>query len=252
MCTVVLLRRPGHDWPLLLAANRDEMRDRPSRPPGRHWPDRPEIVAGLDELAGGSWLGVNDHGVVAAALNRRNSLGPAPGLRSRGELVLDALDHADAAAAAEALGALDAHAFRPFNLVVADDRDAYWVAGHGEIGARSAVVTPIPDGLSMLTAYDLDDAADPRIARFRPRFLAAAIPDPAHDEWTAWQALLASQDPGDDPRASMSVALPSGFATVSSAMIALPNLAARTPRPMVFRFAAGGAMAGQWAPVALE
>ena len=41
MCTVVILRRPGHDWPLLLAGNRDEMKGRPWKPPARHWPDRP-------------------------------------------------------------------------------------------------------------------------------------------------------------------------------------------------------------------
>ena len=54
MCTVVILRRPGHDWPLILATNRDEMTDRPWRPPGRHWPDRAEVTAGRDELAGGT------------------------------------------------------------------------------------------------------------------------------------------------------------------------------------------------------
>ena len=48
MCTVVILRRPGHPWPLVFAANRDEMLDRPWRPPGRHWPERPEVVAGLE------------------------------------------------------------------------------------------------------------------------------------------------------------------------------------------------------------
>ncbi|MGH6991130.1 MAG: NRDE family protein, partial [Stellaceae bacterium] len=105
MCTLILLRRPGHDWPVILGANRDEMVARPWQPPARHWPDRPEVVAGLDELAGGSWLGVNDHGVIAGILNRHGSLGPAPGQRSRGELVLEALDHAAAAAAAAALAA---------------------------------------------------------------------------------------------------------------------------------------------------
>ena len=39
---------------------------RPWKAPARHWPDRPNVVAGLDELAGGSWLGMNDEGVVAA------------------------------------------------------------------------------------------------------------------------------------------------------------------------------------------
>ena len=84
MCTLVILRRPEHRWPVLIGANRDEMIDRPWDPPGRHWPDRPEVVAGLDRLAGGSWLGVNDWGVAAAILNRHGSLGPAPGQRSRG------------------------------------------------------------------------------------------------------------------------------------------------------------------------
>ena len=98
MCTLVILRRPEDAWPVVIGANRDEMIDRPAKPPGRHWPDRPEVVAGLDIEAGGSWLGVNDWGVAAAVLNRHGSLGPASGLRSRGELVLEALDHADAVA----------------------------------------------------------------------------------------------------------------------------------------------------------
>jgi uncharacterized protein with NRDE domain len=64
------------------------------------------LVAGLDVLAGGSWLGINDWGLVAAVLNRHGSLGPEANRRSRGELVLEALDHADAVAAAEALSHL--------------------------------------------------------------------------------------------------------------------------------------------------
>src|ERR1700751_3950190 len=127
MCTLVILRRRNHRWPVLIGANRDEMIDRPWKVPGRHWPDRPEVVAGLDLLAGGSWLGVNDWGVAAAVLNRGGSLGPAPGRRSRGELVLEALDHAEAAIAAEALGGLDPVAYRAFNMVVADNRDAFWL-----------------------------------------------------------------------------------------------------------------------------
>src|SRR5947209_6598127 len=149
MCTLVILRRPGHRWPVLIGANRDEMIDRASKPPGRHWPDRPELVAGLDILAGGSWLGVNDWGVAAAVLNRDGSLGPAPDRRSRGELVLEALDHADAAAAARALADLEPAAYRSFNLIVADSRDAFWLRhdGDGENEVRS-----VKDGRSMLAA----------------------------------------------------------------------------------------------------
>ena len=103
MCTVIVLRRPEEAWPLLLAANRDEIPSRPWEPPGRHWPDRSDVVAGYDCLGEGSWLGVNDMGVVAAVLNRSGSLGPTTDRRSRGELVLEALDHAEAGAAARAL-----------------------------------------------------------------------------------------------------------------------------------------------------
>ena len=41
MCSVVILRRPGHPWPVVIAANRDEMADRPWLAPGRHWPQQP-------------------------------------------------------------------------------------------------------------------------------------------------------------------------------------------------------------------
>src|SRR5262249_36912335 len=126
MCKLVILRRPGHRWPVLIGANRDEMIDRPSNPPGRHWADRPELVAGLDMLAGGSWLGVNDWGVAAAVLNRHGSLGPAPGQRSRGELVLEALDHADASAAAAAPAPLRPPAPRSLNPDRPAHPHAFW------------------------------------------------------------------------------------------------------------------------------
>ena len=246
MCTVILLRRPGHDWPLLLAANRDEMRDRPWLPPDRHWPDRPEVFAGLDCLAGGAWLGLNDHGVVATILNRRNTLGPAPGMRSRGELVLDALDHAEAHAAAAALGDLDAHAYRGFNLVIADQDDAFWIRSQGPDGPSRPQIRTIGPGVSMITASDLDDPGDPRIARHLPRWRAAAPPCPERGDWTHWDALLASQDGGGDPRGAMTFRLDTGFGTVSSAMIALPD-ARRAPAPAAaMRFADGHPDAIAW------
>src|SRR5579864_3854826 len=152
MCTLVILRRPGHEWPLLLAANRDEMIGRPWRAPDRHWSDRPEVVGGLDELAHGSWLGLNDHGVVAGILNRFGTLGPAPGQRSRGELVLEALDHADARDAATALTALDPRAYRPFNLIIADNHDAFWLCHADPRGKAPIGVHEIAPGLAMIAA----------------------------------------------------------------------------------------------------
>jgi hypothetical protein len=222
MCSVVILRRPGHDWPVLLGANRDEMSQRPWLPPGRHWPDRPWVVAGLDQQAGGSWLGINDHGLIAGIMNRPQSLGPAAGKRSRGELVLDALDHADAREAAAAFAELDPAAYRPFNLILADNTEAFWVR---HAGARIDAAA-VPAGLSMLTAHDLNDAAGSRrIAHFLPLFRAAPAPDPATGDWRAWQALLGSRDfaAGGSRYDAMTIQGEDGFATLSSALVALPG-----------------------------
>ena len=234
MCTLVILRRPDHRWPVLIGANRDEMIDRPWDPPGRHWPDRPEVVAGLDKLAGGSWLGINDWGVAAAVLNRHGSLGPAPGIRSRGELVLEALDHADAAAAAEALADLDPAAYRTFNLIVSDERDAFWLRHAG--GARIEL-HPVKEGLSMIAAGDLDDLATRRLELALPAFRAWPVPDPDHDDWSAWESLLASTraPPGESATSAMRFRT-DGYGTGSSALIALPALGGPERRP-IFRFA---------------
>jgi hypothetical protein len=247
LCTLVILRRPAHDWPLILAANRDEMIDRPWQPPARHWPDRPQVLAGLDELAGGTWLGLNDDGVAAAVLNRRSSLGPESGKRSRGELVLEALDHAEAEAAAADLLHLDPRAYRTFNLVIADAENCYWLRNRGEDGpGRIEIDAPLA-GLSMLTAGDLDDRTSPRIRAYLPRFREAQAPRPDPEtggDWAAWQALLSSRAYAaeDGPLAAMSLVTDTGFGTVSSSLIALPARPTSfglTPAKTVWLFAPG-------------
>ena len=161
MCTLVLLRRPGHAWPLLIAANRDEMRDRPWRAPARHWPDRPRSlpVSTSSPAAPGSasttmgWsrrssIGATRSAGAGRAIPRRaGPRGPRSRRRRRGR---------------RGAGRARRWAYRSFNLVVADDRAAFWlrVAGHGR-AAATCTAAEIPAGLSMLTAYDLDDPADP-------------------------------------------------------------------------------------------
>ncbi len=237
MCTVVILRRPGHDWPLIFAANRDEMTDRAWLAPGRHWSERAEVVAGRDELAGGTWLGLNDWGLIAGVLNRPGSLGPDPALRSRGELPLEALEHAEATVAADAMAAIEQTSYRSFNLVIADAAQAFWIKSEG--GAVSAAA--IPEGVSMITAHDINDTASPRIRRFLPQFEAAAAPDPETGDWAEWQALMGEGGPNSDENSgpnsgpnsgenndggamtfAADVTGSDGFATVSSSLMALP------------------------------
>jgi len=224
MCTFIVLYRPDHPWPILIAANRDEMHDRSWQPPGRHWPDRPNVVAGLDHLGRGSWFGLNDSGVVAGIMNRRNTLGPGAGKRSRGELVLKALDYADAQAAADSLSHTDAAYYRAFNLVIADNKGAYWLR-HTEADSQTRIdVKKLPPGLSMITAYDCNDISSSRVRRYLPLFLTAPVPDPERIYWSGWTSLLACQesDPGAGPEGAMNILTNHGFGTVSSLLLALP------------------------------
>jgi hypothetical protein len=254
MCTVVLLRRPDHAWPIILGANRDEMRNRSWKPPARYWPDRPDVIAGLDELAGGTWMGLNDTGVAVCILNRHGSLGPAPGKRSRGELVLEALDHGNAGDAAEALADLDPLAYRPFNLVIADNREAWWLTLRASVPGAWIDKQKIPEGLSMFTAFDRNDPADQRIAHYKPLFEAVPAPDPDDGDWEAWRSLLGSTDGGTEARA-MSFQMANGFGTSSSSLLALPSpeqVFKKDGKRPVWLFAAGAPESAPFKPVDID
>ncbi|MEX0692977.1 MAG: NRDE family protein [Rhodospirillales bacterium] len=238
MCTVVISRQPDSPWPVIIAANRDEMSNRLWRPPARHWDDHPHVIAGIDEEAGGTWMGLNDDGLLAAVLNRPGSLGPVKGKRSRGELPLEALSHAEATEAARAIAHLDGRAYRSFNMLIADARDAFWVRSTGD--AAKVDMMPVSTGISMLTANDLNDQQSARISAYLPQFRDASRPDPDRGDWRAWQALLGSRQalPRDGERGAMNVGTDGGFMTVCSSLVALPGLERFGEKPK-WLFAAG-------------
>lgn len=224
---------------MLLAANRDEMLARAWDPPDAYWPDQPGVVAGRDRSGGGTWMGINQAGVVAAVLNRVGSLGPAPGKRSRGELPLLALRHGSAGEAAAALARLDAGLWRSFNLVVADRGGVMFVRG---LGRGSVQAVTLPAGLHMITAHDPDDLGSPRVARHLPRLVAATAPD--LDAWTAWRGILG--DRSGRAGEQINVVPLGGFGTVSSSLVALP-----ADGRMDWLFAAGPPDEAAFLPVAL-
>ena len=130
MCTLLLATGLWPEAPLVVAANRDERLDRPAAPPSL-WLDGPlPLLAPRDLEAGGTWLGLNGAGVFAGLTNR---FGKPPDRvrRSRGEIVVRALEAPDALTAFAAMGALDPEAYNPFHLVVADRRGAGLVWSDG-------------------------------------------------------------------------------------------------------------------------
>lgn len=206
MCSIILSAGPEG---VFAGANRDEMVNRPWEAPAEYWPG---ICGGRDILGGGTWLALNRAGVMAAVLNREGTLGPAPGKESRGQLPLTALAHGSAADAAAAIGALDAGAFRAFNLVVADASGAFFIRG---LGAGRPDILRLAPGVHMVTAGEPDDLSRPRIARHLPRFRAAPF--------AQWGALLADRSGARAAHLNVAAAQNDGFGTVCASLVSLPH-----------------------------
>ena len=90
MCLIVIAYRAHPDYPVIIAANRDEFYARPTRPMAV-WDDDPTIVAGRDLEGGGTWMGISRRGRLAALTNYREPGRQVPSAPSRGHLVSDFL-----------------------------------------------------------------------------------------------------------------------------------------------------------------
>jgi hypothetical protein len=169
-------------------------------------------------------MALGPHGVMAAALNRPGSLGPAPGKRSRGELPLRAASAESAEAATEAMTRLDAGAWRPFNLVIADRRSAFYIEALGEGRPQAVALAP---GLSMVTSHPPNDESHPRTRRHLSRFRAAAAPEPTRGDWRAWEERLADDSHEGDLAATLKVPLLNGYGTMSASLMGFGALGQR-------------------------
>jgi uncharacterized protein with NRDE domain len=151
VCLLIALFQVVEDAPLMIAANRDELYARAAVTltvlhPGddRH----PRVLGGRDELAGGTWLAVNEHGVVAGLTNQPVDSGRDPSKRSRGELPLAFAAYRTAADAVAAEAArLDPAQYNPCWLLVGD-RDALFSVGLA--GGTRPDVTQLPPGVHIL------------------------------------------------------------------------------------------------------
>lgn len=168
MCTLIALHRRVPGFPLVIAANRDEYLARPAAPPALWQGAGVAIAAPRDLEAGGTWLGLNAAGVFAGLTNRPIDR-PDPHLRSRGEVVVEALRAGSAAQAAGALALLPAGAYNPFNLLVADREHAYVV-----VYDEKPALQRLAPGVHVIGNADPDDRTTPKIARVLERAEGAA------------------------------------------------------------------------------
>jgi uncharacterized protein with NRDE domain len=157
MCLLALFYRVVEDAPVVAGANREELYSRGGEPP--QILDGPvPAVGGLDPVARGTWFGVNQRGVFVAVTNRpKSDIPPKP--RSRGLLARELLGCPTAAVAVDkAAQELDRRQYAGCNIVCADKDSATVVHGGDWLRIR-----PLPPGLHILTAHDVNDASDRRL-----------------------------------------------------------------------------------------
>ena len=223
VCTLALYFRVFEEFPLIVAANRDEYFSRPSVPP-MVLATAPLIVGGRDLVAGGTWLGINERGLLAAILNRKSGGGEraANSLRSRGLLCLDLLALPDSARGRNFLEAQNGATYRPFNLLVADENSAL-VASN--VGAEIRWI-PLAPGLHVLGNTSVYDPSSEKMNRAYVLFakltdrLAQSPPNPALWISSIGEILRdhAQEKDSKEPKNTICVHA-DGYGTVSSTIV---------------------------------
>lgn len=231
MCILMVIHRVLQDYPIVLAANRDEYYDRPTQGPillNRS----PRIWGGRDERAGGTWMGVNEHGVVVGLTNRRLHAEQEadPERRSRGLVCLEALQGRTVDEAVESLVTQPPQRYNPFNLLVMDHDNLLWVAYDDK-----PVIQSLQPGLHILANGELNDFETTRLRRAR-KLLQASEPTGLPALLPFLEQVCRDHEPGVQNRETICMHRDAdNYGTVSSTILALP-VAGQGP---VYRYATG-------------
>jgi len=235
MCVAIVRFQPGSALPVVVGFNRDEVPARDAGAPAVfEWRGR-RVLAAREPVHGGTWLGLNETGLVVGLLNRIPAAGccedheaDAP-VRSRGLLVLDCLSHPGVEGVRGELRSL-ADRYEPFNLFAVDGRSA--LAVHSE-GGRLEVV-PLAPGLHVFAHGDVDDRRHTKIARVHQAAPTDDAPEPT--DWIDWVRVCLSTH-ADDPTSEASPCRHgTGYRTLCSTVLAV---AGRHPLRARFLHAAG-------------
>ncbi|HOM17346.1 MAG TPA: NRDE family protein [Thermoguttaceae bacterium] len=214
MCIMAIYYQVVSNAPILAAYNREEFFDRPTQPP-RIQSGKPRVVCGIDKKAGGTWLGINQYGLLAAVANRPKTNVPQEP-RSRGLLCRELLNCRTAREAALlAAQELSSGQYAGANYVCVD-------AKYGAVvyGGNHVEIVELTPGLHILTNGDLNDPTDPRQQLVRRQFTLQRLDSSV--TFLAVASRIFSRRPDPAGRGGV-VLLGPEFGTVSSTLISLPN-----------------------------
>lgn len=189
MCLILFSYQQHPEYPLIIAANRDEFYARPALRAG-YWPDAPDILAGRDLEHGGTWLGVTRTGRFAALTNYRDPLHEQTNVLSRGHLTMGYLNSALSPQEYIMKIRPDAGSYNGFNLLVGDAAGLWYYSNKSD---QYFAVSPGLHGLS----NHLLDSAWPKVERGK-QLLSQALTGPVDER--ALLAVLADDRRPDDSR----------------------------------------------------
>ncbi len=127
MCLILAAWQQHPEFPLVIAANRDEFHARPAAA-AAFWKDHPAILAGRDLQAKGTWLGVASNGRFASVTNYRGGH-DANAVESRGALVSRFL--MNAVSPGKYVSEIKPAGYSGFNLLIADRNELWWMSNRG-------------------------------------------------------------------------------------------------------------------------
>jgi uncharacterized protein with NRDE domain len=176
MCTLVLAHCVVPVAPIVVIANRDEFMDRPSRAPGL-LRTSPVAFGGRDDVHGGTWFGINEHG-LAVGITNLTGLPFDPSRRSRGLLCLDLLGLKDSDEVRDKLVALRRGEYNGFNIIASDGKAACRARYRG----KTATVVMLAPGIHATTNWPEDPNHDHKRLRAEELMrevvsVAASVPD---------------------------------------------------------------------------
>ena len=214
MCLLAIQYQAARGTPVLVAQNREELFDRPTQPP-RIQSGRPRVVCGIDRKAGGTWLGVNQYGLLVVVANRPKMIVPAEP-RSRGVLCRELLNMQTAKeAAGHAARELATGCYAGANFICADA-----ASGAVVYGGNHLEIVELTPGLHLMTNGDLDDPIDER-QEFVRRLLTLQRLDSAV-AFLAVASRTLSRKPDRHGRRGVIIS-GNEFGTVSSTLVSLPK-----------------------------
>lgn len=169
MCTIIV-RHKMDDWcSTIIASNRDEFYDRPASAPSVLCSE-PLIVGGRDEREGGTWFGLTQYGLFVGLTNQRSFGTRDDSLRSRGQLVIDALAQGSLDGVERYLGHANPAAYNEFNLIFGDGEQVR--AAYGRRAAREVEIEKLGDGVHVLCNDRLGSPEFPKADKARARVMA--------------------------------------------------------------------------------